>query len=506
MSYEKAGLNPYLPSGEYIPDGEPHVFGDRIYVYGSHDQANGTEFCQKDYVVWSAPVDDLSDWSNRGISYRKKQDPFNQGKYTNNMWAPDACRGADGRYYLYYCLEFVPQISIAVSDNPDGPFEFYDYVRYKDGSIYNKNLPFDPGILYEDREHIYLYTGFGCQKLPDDFSVEVLKEMPQFQEMSEEALQKMFRQIQLLKNPSQYASCLQLSDDMKTIIKENDQLIPSLYTAKQTSFEEHPFFEASSIRKIKERYYFVYSSLQGHELCYATSRYPDKDFSFGGVIISNMDIGFEGNDQPLAYGGNNHGGLVQIKGEWYIFYHRHTHANQFSRQGCAEKINICQDGSIPQVEMTSYGLYGKPLPATNKYSTRIACHLMGPRGASFINQDGMPKDTPYITEEKDENQKINNFVTNLNSGAVFGIKYLSFNGETHLRLRAKGKGKINFILHNFNDKAITSIDIDSENWKDYTATFSPISGIAAIYFRTDQISKPISVLDFYFEKLEDNPL
>lgn len=33
-------FNPYLPMREYIPDGEPHVFGDRVYIYGSHDRAN----------------------------------------------------------------------------------------------------------------------------------------------------------------------------------------------------------------------------------------------------------------------------------------------------------------------------------------------------------------------------------------------------------------------------------------------------------------------------------
>ena len=27
--------NPYLPLWEYIPDGEPRVFGNRVYVYGS---------------------------------------------------------------------------------------------------------------------------------------------------------------------------------------------------------------------------------------------------------------------------------------------------------------------------------------------------------------------------------------------------------------------------------------------------------------------------------------
>ena len=43
-------LNPYLPSYEYVPDGEPHVFNDRLYVYGSHDRFNGKDFCLNDYV------------------------------------------------------------------------------------------------------------------------------------------------------------------------------------------------------------------------------------------------------------------------------------------------------------------------------------------------------------------------------------------------------------------------------------------------------------------------
>ena len=37
--------NPYLPRLEYIPDGEPRVFGDRVYIYGSHDKAGNAEFC-----------------------------------------------------------------------------------------------------------------------------------------------------------------------------------------------------------------------------------------------------------------------------------------------------------------------------------------------------------------------------------------------------------------------------------------------------------------------------
>ena len=57
---KKQACNPYLPLDTYIPDGEPHVFGDRMYVYGSHDKAGVEDFCLLDYECWSGPVDDLN--------------------------------------------------------------------------------------------------------------------------------------------------------------------------------------------------------------------------------------------------------------------------------------------------------------------------------------------------------------------------------------------------------------------------------------------------------------
>ena len=62
--------NPYLPLWEYIPDGEPHVFGDRVYLYGSHDGFGGNKYCMNDYVCWSANVHDLKEWRYEGIIYR----------------------------------------------------------------------------------------------------------------------------------------------------------------------------------------------------------------------------------------------------------------------------------------------------------------------------------------------------------------------------------------------------------------------------------------------------
>lgn len=97
-------FNPYLPSWEYIPDGEPHVFGDRVYIYGSHDKYNGKTFCMNDYVCWSAPMDNLKEWKYEGVIWKKSDDPTNIKGAFKEMYAPDVVQGNDGRYYLYYFM------------------------------------------------------------------------------------------------------------------------------------------------------------------------------------------------------------------------------------------------------------------------------------------------------------------------------------------------------------------------------------------------------------------
>lgn len=92
---KKYAYNPILPLDKYIPDGEPHVFDGRVYLFGSHDREDGNTFCELDYEFFSAPIDDLSNWSSNGINYCSKQDAL----YTNErpyMYAPDVVRGNDG--------------------------------------------------------------------------------------------------------------------------------------------------------------------------------------------------------------------------------------------------------------------------------------------------------------------------------------------------------------------------------------------------------------------------
>ena len=94
----KQRVNPYLPSWEYIPDGEPYVFNGRVYVYGSHDRFYGYVYCLNDYVCWSAPVDNLADWRYEGVIYKKTDDPLNPDG-SMCLYARDVTVGPDGRNY-----------------------------------------------------------------------------------------------------------------------------------------------------------------------------------------------------------------------------------------------------------------------------------------------------------------------------------------------------------------------------------------------------------------------
>lgn len=315
---KKQSLNPYLPSFEYTPDGEPHVFGDRIYLFGSHDRFNGCHFCLNDYVSWSAPLDDLTDWRYEGVIYRKEQDPRNQNipddapepdlfrgchihdrtcmndPGIHNMWAPDVVQGPDGRYYLYYCLDVLHEIAVAVCDKPAGQYEFYGFVQDAQGGLLGKrpgDVPgFDPGVFVDDDGEIYLYNGNSPRNLPDGKvqNAEVRR----------------------------HSQVMRLQPDMLTLKTEPRDLIPNIYESAGSDYDGHEFFEASSIRKINGVYYFVYSSVRSHELCYATSNKADGEYRFGGTLVDIGDVFLNGRteEQSLNAFGNTHGGMECVNG------------------------------------------------------------------------------------------------------------------------------------------------------------------------------------------------
>lgn len=411
---KKPVFNPYLPSWEYVPDGEPHVFGNRLYVFGSHDRFNGTQFCMNDYVCWSCPIDDLSDWQCSGTIYRKAQDPH--ADRNSIMQAPDVAQGRDGRYYLYYALGLKPFVSVAVCDTPDGQYRYLGVVSYADGTPLGLKdhdvFAFDPGLLVDDDGRCYLYVGFGPEE-------------------------KGFFAAACKKYRMDGAYALELCDDMLTLKADPIRIVPKAGAAEGAGFEGHEFFEASSMRKISGKYYFIYSSVLSHELCYAVSDFPDRGFTFGGTLVSIGDIGYQGNHEPLNYMGNTHGSLVQVKRQWYVFYHRQTNRHNFSRQGCAEPVAILPDGRIPQVEITSQGLNNGPLPGKGRYPAYIACNLWSGHGALTYGTASTPeaKDHPYLTQSgADRERDGDQYIANIRDGATVGFKYFDLSRPTSITL------------------------------------------------------------------------
>ena len=126
-----------------------------------------------------------------------------------------------------------------------------------------------------------------------------------------------------------------------------------------TGFEGHEFFEAPSIRKVGDTYYFVYSSILMHELCYATSKNPTRDFVYGGVIVSNCDLHidtYKPADMPTAYGANNHGSnLCRSERTGTFFITGIPIIPGTVDRDVLKKLQIMPDGSIPQVKITSCG-------------------------------------------------------------------------------------------------------------------------------------------------------
>ena len=476
---KKQVFNPFLPLHECIPDGEPHVFGDRVYLFGSHDKEGGETFCMLDYTVYSAPVDDLSDWRCEGVIYRAEQDPdYPNRKY---MYAPDVVRGNDGKYYLYYAMSgdygvggYHGPISVAVCDTPAGEYKYIGFVRHPDGSPMLDYVCFDPGVINDNGViRIYYGTQYDFEEKPDFFENEgyITSEMNMFNKSREEILTMAARDSVM--GPVMVV----LEDDMLTVKEPSRHIIP--YKTKGTDFEAHPFFEASSIRKINDTYYFIYSSMLNHELCYATSKYPDRDFRFGGTIVSNGDVGYNGRTQSerLNMTGTTHGSIENINGKWYVFYHRLTHKSDYSRQACAEEIKIEADGSIRQVEITSCGLNGAPLCARGSYPAVIACNITNgnmPHGSNKIYTDSFPN----VNNNGDEL-----FIAEISDNTFIGYKYFDYKDNEKLSITYKGdaSGKLSISVSP-GGNILASFDITPvDSWTKKTIAVPFTDGVASLF-------------------------
>ena len=363
--------NPFLPLWEHIPDGEPYVFEDpdqpgnyRVYLYGSHDNLV-TAYCGRDQVVWSAPVEDLCHWRYDGIIFSVDKNADGESLSPDGLadvlYAPDVTlvTGADGTktYYLYPNDQNGGRNGlIAKSSRPDGPFEVCNWSKENPNET-DGVLRFDPAVFVDDDGRVYGYWGF----------------------------------------ERSYAA--ELDPATMATVKPGAEIVEDMVSGR---YQEgvFSFFEASSIRKVKDKYVFIYSRftkdgenglpVSNYTLAYAYSDYPLGPWTYGGTLIDARARDVNEQGDPIATAtvdGNTHGSICEINGQWYVFYHRQTGTDEFARQAMVAPIEVkVEEGEggkveISEGEYTSEGFSLQGLNPLERHSAGIACWYTGPKTA-----------------------------------------------------------------------------------------------------------------------------
>lgn len=464
--------NSYLPHWEHIPDGEPRLFEDpdnpgkmRVYIYGSHDTKKDA-YCGYDLVTWSAPVENLNDWRYEGVIFESIVDG-----QADTLFAPDVVetKDEDGNktYYLYPNNQSSGSGRsgmIAKSDSPVGPFEV---CNWKEGSTTQTTgiLGFDPAVFVDDDGRVYGYWGFNASNMAelDPDTMCTVK-----------------------------AGC--------QILTEKDTNIDG--TTEANEGDNFRFFEASSLRKVEDKYVFIYSrktkenefglGASNSTLAYAYSDSPLGPWTYGGTLVDARARETDQNGKPmtaLQSWGNTHGSILEINGQWYVFYHRCINNDMYSRQATVEPIDVSvtPDGKveITEAEVTSQGF---EIDGLNPYKMQTAGSSCFLTGGSYILAH---YDTDYAGSD----------VTGISNGSIVGFKYLNFDAGRGTRqdntiavkLMPKGTGgTIDIMLDHpwltAGGTQIGTIDIPAENsGSDIVVTadiedLEEIEGKHALYF------------------------
>lgn len=442
--------NPYLPLWEHLPDGEPRVFEDpdnpgkmRAYIIGSHD-VTYKSYCGNDIRIWSAPVENLTDWRDEGPVFSH----YVNGKW-DTMFAPDLVEVKDkatGKktYWLYPHSRGWRRVPmVCKGDRPDGPFTPVnlnaDGTACVDGSI----IDFDPSVFVEnitDKKdpdfargfRAYVFYGFrhstAFELDPDNMYA-------------------------VRPNTQIHDYFIPASERYGVIRDPKGTQYPALYKGQNPG--EFNFFEASSIRQVGNKYVMVFSGYSGPDyglgstnsaLRYAYGDSPLGPWRSGGVLVDSRGVVPNEDGTHLVSmnaAHNTHGSLQEINGQWYVFYHRPPRGFGFARQAMVAPVKIewdkkavakggqvrivaydpyaknnewtaeASDGTkYTGAEVTSEGFHIFGLPPYAYYSAGIACYM---------------SDQQWLQDNFDVwNNSMD--LANIPNGGIVGFKYFGFGG------------------------------------------------------------------------------
>ena len=482
--------NPYLPLWEHVPDGEPRVFEDpdnpgklRAYIIGSHD-VNYSAYCGPDIRMWSAPVEDLSQWRDEGPIFTW----FVDGQW-DTMYAPDLVEVKDratGKktYYLYpHSRGWRRTPMVCKGDRPDGPFTPINLTEDGRQCLPGSLIDFDPSVFIEnitdkkDKDYDIGFRAYVFYGFQHSTAVELDQKTMYSKREGTEPI-----------DPFIPAS----SADGRLLDRAGSEY-KALYAGQNPL--DFNFFEASSIRQVGNKYVMVFSGYSGKEyglgntnsaLRYAFGDSPLGPWRSGGVLVDSRGVVLGEDGAKLIttnFGHNTHGSLQEINGQWYVFYHRPPRGFGNARQSMVAPVKITWDkkpvakGGVVKItgydpyakdnvwtakaadgneytgaEVTSEGFQIFGLPPYAYYSAGYACFVNGPGSNEWM---------------QDNHDVWNNSMdlAGIQNGGIIGFKYFGFGGlaqdtkgckafegikkgdNPHLYLNLTSSGKGAFKIH-----------------------------------------------------------
>ena len=441
--------NPYLPLWEHLPDGEPRVFEDpdnpgkfRIYIIGSHD-VRVNSYCGPDIRMWSAPVEDLTSWRDDGPIFT-----YPIENQWDVMYAPDLVeiKGKDGKkiYYLYpHSRGRNREAMVAKGTRPDGPFTPVNMTEDGTKSVPGSIIGFDPSVYIDNITD------------PKDPDYEIGFRAYGFWGFQRSSAGQLDQNTMYSLRPGTEAIPYFIPASSRYGVVRDPQgtTYPALFPGEDLgSFN---FFEAASIRRIGNKYVWVYSGYSGPEyglgstnsaLRYAYGDSPLGPWKSGGVLVDSRGsvLNEDGTALQTGYSGHNtHGSLQQINDQWYVFYHRAPRGFGYARQATVAPVTVKWDeksvadggkvvirGFDPYsadntwtakdsqgkeytgAEVTSEGFHIYGLDPYQYYSAGYACYL---------SNTGSQQDSWDIWDN-------NMPVTGVKNGHIIGYKYFGFGG------------------------------------------------------------------------------
>lgn len=393
--------------------------------------------------MWSAPVENLSEWRDEGSIFTY---PI-EGQW-DVMYAPDLVevKLKDGKkeYYLYpHSRGRGREAMVAKGSRPDGPFIPINMTEDGTKTVPGSIMGFDPSVYVEnitdpnDPDYEIGFRAYGFWG---------------FQRSSAGQLDQ--KTMYSLRPGTESIGYLIPASSRYGVVRDPQGTVyPNVYPGQDLG--TFNFFEASSIRKVGNKYITVFSGYSGPEygvgssnstLRYAVADTPLGPWKSGGVLVDSRGpvLNEDGSKiQTTNSGHNTHGSIEEINGQWYVFYHRPPRGFGFARQAVVAPVNIKWDekpvaeggsavirGYDPYAndqiwtvkdsqgieykgaEVTSEGFHFYGLDPYQYYSAGYACYL---------SETGLQQDSWDIWDNHMP-------ITNMKNGNIVGFKYFGFGG------------------------------------------------------------------------------